>query len=51
MMLLQYYFLIFFIKTCCGYLFDLPRQVKAIQMSSHNICFNKEVDKSTLTVI
>ena len=55
MMLLQYYFLIFFIKNiCCGYSFELPRQDKnicygysfelrrlfeAIQMSSHNICF------------
>ena len=71
MMLLQYYFLIFFIKTyvvgtrlncldlsrqfykniCCGYSFELPRLVEAIQMSSHNIRFNKEVDKSTLAVI
>ena len=34
-----------------GYSFELPRLVEAIQMSSHNICFNKEVDKSTLTVI
>ena len=25
--------------------------VEAIQMSSHNICFYKEVDKSTLAVI
>ena len=59
-------FLIFFIKTyvvgtcgymlfykniCCGYSFKLPQLVEAVQMSSSNICFYKEVDKSTLTVI
>ena len=38
-------------NICCGHSFELPRLVKAIQMSSHNICFYKEVDKSTLTVI
>ena len=46
MMLLQYYFLIFFIKTyVVGTGFELPQLVEAIQMSSHNICFYKEVDK------
>ena len=35
----------------CGYSFELSRLVKAIQMSSHNIYFYKEVDKSTQTVI
>ena len=35
----------------CGHSFELPRLIEAIQMSSHNICFYKEVDKSTLTVI
>ena len=31
----------------CGYSFELPRLVEAVQMlSSHNICFYKEVDKS-----
>ena len=35
----------------CGYSFELPRLVEAIQMSSHDICMHKEVDKSTLTVI
>ena len=30
---------------CCGYPFELHRQVDAVQMSSHNICFYKEVDK------
>ena len=27
---------------CCGYSFELPQQVEAIQMSTHNICFKKE---------
>ena len=30
---------------CCGYAFELHRQVDAIQMSTNNICFYKEVDK------
>ena len=38
-------------NICCGYLFELPQLVEAIQMSSHNICFYKEVDKNTLSVI
>ena len=38
-------------SICCWYSFELPRLVKEIHMSSHNICFYKEVDKSTLTVI
>ena len=38
-------------NICCGYSFELPRLVEAIQVSSLNICFYKEVDKSTLTVI
>ena len=29
----------------CGYSFELHRQVDAIQMSTHNICLYKEVDK------
>ena len=28
----------------CGYLFELPQLVEAIQMSTHNICFYKEVE-------
>ena len=36
---------------CCGYSFELPRLVEAIQMSTDNIYFYKEVDKSTLAVI
>ena len=38
-------------NICCGHSYELPRLVEAIQMSSHNICFYKGVDKSTLTVI
>ena len=38
-------------NICCGYSFELPRLVEAIQLSSHNIGFNKELDKSTLTII
>ena len=53
MMLLQcfsvflfFFGLTFFIKNiCCGYSFELHQQVDAIQMSTHNICLYKEVDK------
>ena len=38
-------------NICCGYSFELPQLVEAIQMSTHNICFYKEADKSTLVVI
>ena len=38
-------------SICCGYLFELPQLVKAIQMSTHNICFYKVVDKNTLTIM
>ena len=31
--------------VCCGYSFELHRQVDAIQMSTHNICLYKEVKK------
>ena len=34
----------FYKSICCGYSFELPRLVEAIQTSSHNICFYKEVD-------
>ena len=30
---------------CCGYSFELHRQVDAIQMRTHNICLNKKVNK------
>ena len=32
-------------SICRGYSFELHQQVNAIQMSSHNIFFYKEVDK------
>ena len=32
-------------SICCGYSFELQRQVDAIQNGSHNICLYKEVDK------
>ena len=63
MMLMLSYFPVSFIKTCCGYSFELPRFVEAIQRRTHNmfykenrkiilhLCFYKEVDKSTLVVI
>ena len=63
MKLMRYYFLIFFIKhmlwvliwiasTCWGNSNECPQHiVEAIQMSTHNICFYKEIDKSTLAVI
>ena len=30
---------------CCGYSFELHRQVDAIQMTTHNICLYKDVKK------
>ena len=38
-------------SICCGYSFELPRQVEAIQTSTYNICYYKEVDTRTLAVI
>ena len=32
-------------SICCGYTFELHRQVDAIQMVTNNICLYKEVDK------
>ena len=43
------YFSDFLYKSICWYLFKFPRPVKAIQMSTHNICFYK-VAKSTQAV-
>ena len=37
-------------NICCGYSFELPRIVKAIQ-STHIICFYKGVYKSTLVAL
>ena len=36
-------------NICCGYSFELPQGSKAIQMSTHNICFNKELSWSLMT--
>ena len=30
---------------CCGYSFELHRQVAAVQMRTHNICLYKKVNK------
>ena len=30
---------------CCGYSFELHRQVHAIQMGTHNLCLYEAVDK------
>ena len=47
MMLMWYFLTCFFMKElCCWYSFELPQLVEAIQMSTHNICFYKEVDES-----
>ena len=35
------FFLIFFIKTCCGYSLELHRQVDAIQMGTPTYAFIK----------
>ena len=32
-------------SICCGYSFELHRQIDAIQMGTHNISLYKEVDK------
>ena len=32
-------------SICCGYSFELHRQVDAIQMGTHNICLYKREDK------
>ena len=36
------YFYLLYKSICCGYSFELPWHVKAIQMSTSNICFYKE---------
>ena len=52
MMLMRYYFLIFFIKAyAVGTRLNCLDLVEAIQTSTDNIYFYKEVDKSTLAVI
>ena len=39
------FFFFFFFKHIIGYSFEWHRQVYAIQMGTHSICLNKEVDK------
>ena len=51
MMIMRFFFLGFFFSDflykgiCCGYSFELHRQVDAIQMSIQHICLDKEVKK------
>ena len=50
MMLMRHFCVVFFSdflykSICCGFAFELHRQVDAIQMGTHNICLYKEVDK------
>ena len=46
MMIMQFFFSDFLYKgIICGYSFELYRQVNAIQMRIHNICFYKKVNK------
>ena len=45
MMFMQYFFSDFLYNSiCCGYAFELHRQVDAIQMGTHNKCLYKEVE-------
>ena len=46
MIIMRFFFSNFIYKgICCGYSFELHRQVDAIQMSTHNIRLYKEVKK------
>ena len=46
MMIMRFFFSDFLYKgICCGYSFELHRQVDAIQMRTHNICLYKKVNK------
>ena len=45
MMIMRFFSDILYKGICCGYSFELHRQVDAIQMSTHNICLYKEVKK------
>ena len=46
LMMIMRFFSDFLCKgICCEYLFELHRQVDAIQMSTHNVCLYKEVKK------
>ena len=46
MMIMRFFSSDFLYKgICCGYSFELHRQVDAIQISTYNICLYKEIDK------
>ena len=46
-MFMRFFFYDFLNKSICyGYSFELHQQIDAIQMSTHNICLYKEVDKN-----
>ena len=43
-----YLYLLLYKSICCAYSFELPRQVEAIQMSTHSICFYIDNQKQIL---
>ena len=45
MMIMRFFSDFIYKSICCGYSFELHQQVDTIQMSTHNICLYKEVDK------
>ena len=45
MMIMQFFSDFLHEGICCGYSFDMHWQIDAIQMSTHNICLYKGVDK------
>ena len=51
MMFIQFFSDFLYKSICCEYSFELHRQVDAIQMGTHNICLDKEVDKIARAVI
>ena len=46
-MIMRFFSDLLYKGICCGYSFELHRQVDAIQMSTHNICLYKEEKKYT----
>ena len=44
-MFMPFFSEILYKSICCGYSFELHRQVDAIQMGTHSICLYKEVAK------
>ena len=45
--MLLFFFLSDFLykRICCGYSFELLRQLDVVQMGTHNICLYTEIDK------